>query len=391
MAIISEVSGAAGAELPAVWSKACTGASVRLPPTSANYLASVRKSTAQYAKLMEQAPLVAVNRQRARQYADSLDGKKFDKYVKHVSNWSRSLPLVFDNMAQELNLIALLDLLQIGSGFRGELHEASDRGASDTVNFGCMSMHISQTQVDAKGLQALSLGDVAQHFGIPLFGKERPMTEGNTAVMVSEASTLRPLAEIILGTLHDTGRRLEQAGFLSLADFVIKVCAERSTAAHLVAKLVTAFPSLRDATEINGEPVYLFKKAQLLAYDIYQRFGKTDPKFAFPDINDLTLFADNVVPAMLQHHGLITPSHVISVKIESGKDLTLEEATAMRAASIVVAQEVVDYVNNNTECKFTCGDIPVSQATLDNFWWQEGKEPELRAIPRLVYKNTVYF
>ncbi|KAJ2741980.1 hypothetical protein GGI20_004813 [Coemansia sp. BCRC 34301] len=251
-------------------------------------------------------------------------------------------------------------------------------------------MHISQTPLDARGLQALTLGDISRHFGIPLLGKERPMSEGNTAVMISEASALRPLAEIILGILQDTGRRLEQAGFASFADFIIKMCDDKPTAANLVQKLVTAFPSLRDAASVGGQPVYLFKKAQLIAYDICQKFGKEDARFDFPDISNMTLFADNVVPAVAQHHGLIDPCLGIRTKIASSKELTLQETTAMRAASIVAAQLVVECANN-PELGFKAGDMPVNQATLDNFWWYEGKEPHLRSIERLVCKTTVYF
>ncbi|KAJ2063820.1 hypothetical protein GGI17_001452 [Coemansia sp. S146] len=383
MGLISELSSVPGASagLPAAWERACTGEGVPLPPTSTNYFDAVRDSTSKFIGGDGQA-LVKVNTSKVQQYVDELDAAKFDKYVKHVKSWSRSLPLVFDNQAQNLNLIAILDLLQIGSGFRRELHEAVKRGASDTINFGCMSMHISQTPLDARGLQALTLGDISRNFGIPLLGKERPMSEGNTAVMISEASELRPLAEIILGILQDTGRRLEQSGFASFADFIIKTCVEKPTAANLVQKLVTAFPSLRDAASIGGQPVYLFKKAQLIAYDICQKFGKEDSMFGFPDIGDMTLFADNVVPAVVQHHGLIDPCSSIRAKIASGQELTLQETTAMRAASIVAAQLVVDCANSPSS-GFKAGAIPVNQATLDNFWWYEGKEPELRSIQRL--------
>ncbi|KAJ1966468.1 hypothetical protein GGI12_000043 [Dipsacomyces acuminosporus] len=389
MAVISEITGAPEAELPAAWERACTGKNVQLPPSSVSYFDAVRESTAKYINASDQQ-LVKVNPDAVKEYLANLDISKFDRYVKHVNQWSRKLPLRFDSISQEMDFIALVDLLQIGSGFRRELHEATDRGASDTIVFGCMSLHISQTAVDAKGLQALTLGEVAQSFGIPLFGPERPMSKGNTAVMVSEASSLRPLAEIILGILQDTGRRLEQSGFTSLSDFIIKMCTEKPAAAHLVEKLANAFPSLRDAAQINGHTVYLFKKAQLIAYDICQRFKDTDKMFDFKDIGEMTLFADNVVPAMVQSHGLTTPCQAILDKIEAGEELTLEETTAMRAASIVAAQLVVDCANS-PESPASIGEFPINQATLDQFWWKEGKDPELRKVSRLVCKNTIYF
>ncbi|KAJ2309557.1 hypothetical protein IWW54_003666, partial [Coemansia sp. RSA 2705] len=254
MVLISELSGDSDSQLPLAWKTGCTGENVALPPADTNYLTSVRVSTARFIGSTGQS-LVGVNPEQVRRYVDTLDAAKFDRYIKHVNGWTHKLPLVFDNMAQELNFIAVLDLLQLGSGFRAELHYAANRGASDTIRFGCISFHISQTHLDARGLQALTLGDISQNFGIPLFGDERPMTKGSSAVMVSEASDLRPLAEIILGCLHDTGKRLEQGGYSSLADFILKMCTEQPTAAHLVKKLVSAFPSLRDAADINGQPV----------------------------------------------------------------------------------------------------------------------------------------
>ncbi|KAJ1733293.1 hypothetical protein LPJ61_001634 [Coemansia biformis] len=389
MVLISELCGGADGSVPRAWEAACTGKDVCLPPSGASYLASVRESAAKFAGSVGER-LVRVDADKARGYAGALDMAKFDAYVKHVNGWTRRLPLAFDNMAQELNLIALLDLLQLGSGFRKELHEATGRGASDTINFGCMSLHISQTPIDARGLQALTLDDVAQNFGIPLLGKERPAIEGTTAVMISEPGPLRPLAEIILGCLHDTARRLEQGGFSSLADFVIRTCAEKSTAEHLVKKLVMAFPSLRDAADVGGQQVYLFKKAQLIAYDVCQRFGSADPRFAFPDIGDMTLFVDNVVPAVMQHHGLLVPCEEVAAKILSGAELSLVESTAMRAAAIVAAQLVVACTSRAASPSEN-GEVSVCQATLDNYWWHQGKEPGLRVLQRLVCKATVYF
>ncbi|KAJ1989471.1 hypothetical protein GGI25_005606 [Coemansia spiralis] len=391
MNIISEVSGDPGAELPTAWINACTGNSVPLPHPSENYFGSVRETTAKFINSSTGQSLVSVDADNAKRYVQNiLNPEKFAKYVKKIDGWTRSLPLVFDNVAQEINLIAIIDLLQVGSGFRRELHKEIGRGASDTINFGCMSLHISQTPIDARGLQALTLGDISQHFGVPLFGEERPMVKGNSAVMVSEAGSLRPFAEIILGILQDTGRRLEQGGYSSFADYIIKVCSEKATAAHLVAALANGFPSLHDAARIDGSPVYLFKKAQLIAYDICKRLGNTDTKFAFPDIADMTVFADNVVPAMLQHHGLIIPCKTISDKIKNGKELSFSETTAMRAASVVAAQLVVDYAND-PGTGYSLGDTLVNQATLDGFWWLEGKDPELRAVPRFICKSTVYF
>ncbi|KAJ2709473.1 hypothetical protein H4R19_004231, partial [Coemansia spiralis] len=158
MALISELYEGTDGPVLRAWNAGCTGEHTALPPVHANYLASVRESAARLAGSAG-ASLVRVDADRAQEYADALDTAKFDGCLEHVNGWARRLPLAFDNIAQELNLIALVDLLQLGSGFRRELHKATGRGASDTINFGCISLHISQTPLDARGLQALALDD----------------------------------------------------------------------------------------------------------------------------------------------------------------------------------------------------------------------------------------
>ena len=46
--------------------------------------------------------------------------------------------------------------------------------------------------------------------------------------------------------------------------------------------------------------MFIIKKAQLLAGDLYRNFKSRDKKFDFVDISQLTIFTDNVVPAVLR-------------------------------------------------------------------------------------------
>lgn len=62
----------------------------------------------------------------------------------------------------------LIGVLGISSGFRKELHEATGRGAWDTMLFGCMSMFLSGQRLDADYLCNVALTDIESTFGIPL-------------------------------------------------------------------------------------------------------------------------------------------------------------------------------------------------------------------------------
>jgi hypothetical protein len=65
-------------------------------------------------------------------------------------------------------------------------------------------------------------------------------------------------------------------------------------------KLVETFPAFADKATYKGREVFILKKAQLLAGDLYRNFRSRDKKFEFVDISQLTIFTDNVVPAVLR-------------------------------------------------------------------------------------------
>ena len=59
----------------------------------------------------------------------------------------------------------------------------------------------------------------------------------------------------------------------SLGEFVLNVLnAKPKNAANLIQKLIQAFPAFLDKATYDGQEVFLLKKVQLLAADLY-RFG----------------------------------------------------------------------------------------------------------------------
>jgi hypothetical protein len=68
----------------------------------------------------------------------------------------------------------------------------------------------------------------------------------------------------------------------------------------LVESLSQTFPAFDDKADYEGVEVLLMKKAQLLAADLYRRFHESDARFNFKDVENLTVFTDNVVPAVLR-------------------------------------------------------------------------------------------
>ena len=96
------------------------------------------------------------------QFVDSLD------HTKLLSLPDKSYPLNFPTPRSEVNFLATLALLQIGSGWRVPLHsQPNGRGAAETMTFGCMGMHISG-EITADVMTKLGLFEVAQLFGLKI-------------------------------------------------------------------------------------------------------------------------------------------------------------------------------------------------------------------------------
>lgn len=156
---------------------------------------------------------------------------------------------------------------------------------------------------------------LVDHFGIPL-SREKEIKAAITTLADTE---VRPLADyitkvsellspqifttLLCQVLNDTGRILRARMCNDLGEFILEhvfTTKEKPTAARLVEKLAATFPAMNDKATYKDKDVYIMKKAQILAGDLYRRFAAEDDRFNFPDISELTVFSDNVLPAVLR-------------------------------------------------------------------------------------------
>jgi hypothetical protein len=250
-----------------------------------------------------------------------------------------------------------------------------------------MSFHIGGTAMDAECYKNITLFEVSEIFQLPLT-RDVPH-EKLDFVTVAEPTELRPFAIGITSVLNSTGEYLISKGYKNLAQFLMdnNYDGQKPTAHELVRKLVGALPGLRDDAQINGQPVYLFKKAQILVYHLYLFFHDQVPEsFDFEDINNMTIFSDNVIPTILAHFKVLTLPDEWKSDIEGNKDMGEERATILRAAAIVACDEIVKAA--------AAGEGPVNNMTtgsLDVYLWRVAKEGDLRKVPRFEFRDTVMF
>ncbi|KAF9942555.1 Histone H2A.V [Mortierella alpina] len=337
----------------------------------ANLYASVYETT----KQCRQSSNIQIDQEAITQFLTNLTQESWSKHS--VAN-GMSFPLRFDSLEQEVNTLSLIDILNTGHGFRKELHEDSDRGAFETIVFGIMSFHISSTATTAESLSKLTGWEVGTHFGITM-QKDEPSELAH--VTLSKPSVASKLAGQLQGVLNETGLILKEKGFETLGAFVIDAAKKANGSGEKFSEiLVNTFPAFQDYAEVDGKTVYVFKKALLLASSLERRFAKTEPMFAFKDIKDSPIFADNVIPTLMTHLGILVLPENLKHTMEEGGVTSVEESYRLRAASIDACREVVERANDKSNKVGTVnyGEQGMLAVDLDVYLWRVAKEPQYR-------------
>jgi hypothetical protein len=125
----------------------------------------------------------------------------------------------------------------------------------------------------------------------------------------------------------------------------------------------------------EGLPIPFLKRAQITAADLH-RSGIA----RFIDIDQLTIFADNLVPHVLRIDGVLRYEEALARRIDAGELLpygSLEEieirACALHAVELLVAL------------------MPdVNAFELDQTLWNRGQRPPYRALRRHRTRCTAY-
>ncbi|XP_075514859.1 uncharacterized protein LOC142549672 [Primulina tabacum] len=155
-----------------------------------------------------------------------------------------------------------------------------------------------------------------------------------------------PLEDERVRLLHEVGFELERS-FEGKASKLVESC--QKSAAKLVALICQHFPGFRDHTVYKGRQVFLYKRAQIFAADLWGSF-KGQQYGEFNDIETVTMFADYIVPAVLEQLGVLkfstALSHAITANVEiySGS----QEEVELRACSIHAVEEIRESIHRKS-------------------------------------------
>lgn len=180
-----------------------------------------------------------------------------------------------------------------------------------------------------------------------------------------------PLMEQRVQNLRELGRVLLEQWNGSVMSMVEEA---RQSSASLVRLVVDSFSSFRDEASYDGRKVYFWKRAQILASDIFHAFEGKGPG-AFKDIHLLTACADYKLPQVLRVLGVIQYSDELARRIDSLDYLKpgSPEEVEIRSATVVAVEKIREFLEKR--------GIFVTSLEIDHHLWELGQKDEFRRYP----------
>jgi hypothetical protein len=137
------------------------------------------------------------------------------------------------------------------------------------------------------------------------------------------------------------------------------------SAAQLAEELAAGMPFFDD--------VGFWKRAQITANDLALA-GVAE----FDNLDELTIFADNLVPHVLRVDGVLVYDRPLATHIDRGDLLPPgPEETEIRACAVHACVQIA-------------AELGVPERTLDTWLWDRGQEPRYKALPRHRTRTIFY-
>lgn len=314
--------------------------------------AQVRSAAATVAHL---ATSVTVDADRLHRYVDELPVDP----IGHPTLEPGALPL--GDAAATVDWVVMVNAVNFGSGFFPLLHKRPGLSGSRTVFAALLDRFERAGPLTVDDLRSATAAGCTELFEQPVDG---PTNELMGWFANAWQSLGQALAERWDGsTIH----LVEEAG---------------GRAANLAALLATV-EGWDDVASHSGNAVPLYKRAQIVPAHLAMAFGGVGPG-RFDDLDDLTIFADNLVPHVLRIDGVLRFDPALVERIDRGDliDPGSPEEVEIRAVAVHAAELIVARLRDLGH--------PATAMGLDQVLWERGSEPRYKAHPRHRARTTAY-
>lgn len=191
----------------------------------------------------------------------------------------------------------ILDALNFGSGFFAHYRPYRGEQGYYALATALRDWFLAEGTPDPRMLRAIDTATVARILG------QDPADAAMARFLAWAAEALREL-----GTFVDDQLEGYYANLLALG---------RLEADAMVAQLVR-MPMFRDMSLLDGEEVWLLKRAQIFVHDLAIA-GAERGLFEITGLDRLTVFADNMLPYVLETNGVLRYDPDLSRRIGAGE------------------------------------------------------------------------
>jgi hypothetical protein len=254
-----------------------------------------------------------------------------------------------------------LDALNFGSGWFPQLAKPAGHSGYRTVEAAVIRCFTGPRAPSAAELCGFDAARMTALLGQQRAGPDVP------ELMALYARAWRELGELVV-------RRF--AGSFSQL-----VSAARGSAAELVRSLL-AMPLYRDVHRYDELEVPFLKRAQISVADLAVGLGPGPGSFS--DLDQLTIFADNLVPHVLRLDGVLWFEPGLVARIEREEPLAVgsPEEIEIRACAVTAVERLREIL--------AARGVRARSMDLDFWLWTRGSRPEYKARPRHRARSTFY-
>jgi len=155
-----------------------------------------------------------------------------------------------------------------------------------------------------------------------------------------------------------------------------------ASAENLV-RLLIRIPYFNDVEYYDNLQVPFYKRAQLTAADLYLAFKGCGLGY-FHDLDNLTIFADNLVPHVMRMDQILIYEETLCTRIDAGEliESGSRQEIEIRACAVHVAELL------KKEMKVLGKEV--TSPELDYLLWNRGQKPNYKAIPRHRTRTVFY-
>lgn len=211
----------------------------------------------------------------------------------------------------------------------------------DTLNFGSGFFEHLAPYKDETGYYAVStaLRDWFVQEGVPAPSTLKTMTPERISEILGQPRIpeLVQLMDWFARALRELGQFTDQ----SLGGRFQSLLTLSGHNASDMVDLLCQMPMFRDVAEAGGETIHLLKRAQICVQDIAIAAAEDGlSALNIQGLEHLTVFADNMLPFLLEAEGLLIYESNLSQRIQAGKDLGMGSRAELelRANSITACE-----------------------------------------------------